>query len=504
MVNKLICRFALLSVLLPAALLSSLAQKPPGSGKMPGYPEPRYPKPPVLRSVDDLMSIARHIVTRGKGLNMRPGYGIKGGEKVLFIVDDFTDPWVVEAFKRAFEEKNCKVDIFIQQSPFKGVWDTGDTMERAVHAEKYAPKRKGPSLEEFARGQAYDIVVGRTFMTGEEGAQTDYGIRMMWPTRYTLASPAETFPEEVLEAIEQKGWEMVRQARRVHLTDPEGTDLSWSWSDEHWQVVEGSHPTYKIAIGGLTHKFGPGESERPIIPGHLMAYPIGIIFEGADAEGVIGGTTDHQGPFPYMKMRIVKNQIASIEGGGRYGELWREFLEKTKDIHYISQPRPGADFVTEVSICTNPKIARPFDVFHNRPGRSAWILDRMRSGVIHIGIGINARRDWAAARGYPTNHFHVHLYFPTVTIETRDGRTLTMIDKGRLTALDDPDVRKVAAKYGNPDELLREDWIPGVPGINMDGDYMKNYAPDPAAFFKKDYERVYGDLIKQAVQQYGP
>jgi len=26
--------------------------------------------------------------------------------------------------------------------------------------------------------------------------------------------------------------------------------------------------------------------------------------------------------------------------------------------------------------------------------------------------------------------------------------------------LDDPEVRRAAAKYGDPDELLREDWIP--------------------------------------------
>ena len=32
--------------------------------------------------------------------------------------------------------------------------------------------------------------------------------------------------------------------------------------------------------------------------------------------------------------------------------------------------------------------------------------------------------------------------------------------RGHLTVLDDPEVRRVAAKYGDPDELLREDWIP--------------------------------------------
>jgi len=39
-----------------------------------------------------------------------------------------------------------------------------------------------------------------------------------------------------------------------------------------------------------------------------------------------------------------------------------------------------------------------------------------------------------------------------------DGTKL--VENGRLTVLDDPEVRRVAAKYGNPDELLREDWIP--------------------------------------------
>jgi len=41
-----------------------------------------------------------------------------------------------------------------------------------------------------------------------------------------------------------------------------------------------------------------------------------------------------------------------------------------------------------------------------------------------------------------------------------DGRRI--VEKGHLLALDDPEVRAIAAKYGDPDELLREDWIPEV------------------------------------------
>jgi hypothetical protein len=33
---------------------------------------------------------------------------------------------------------------------------------------------------------------------------------------------------------------------------------------------------------------------------------------------------------------------------------------------------------------------------------------------------------------------------------------------------------------------------------------MRDYAPDPRAFYEKDYQRVYGDLIQQAVEEYGP
>ncbi len=35
-----------------------------------------------------------------------------------------------------------------------------------------------------------------------------------------------------------------------------------------------------------------------------------------------------------------------------------------------------------------------------------------------------------------------------------------LVGSGHLTVLDDPEVRRAAAKYGDPDELLREDWIP--------------------------------------------
>ena len=46
-----------------------------------------------------------------------------------------------------------------------------------------------------------------------------------------------------------------------------------------------------------------------------------------------------------------------------------------------------------------------------------------------------------------------------------------MIDNSRLAALDDPEVRRLAAKFRNPDGPLSEDGIPVIRGISVAGSY---------------------------------
>jgi hypothetical protein len=43
-------------------------------------------------------------------------------------------------------------------------------------------------------------------------------------------------------------------------------------------------------------------------------------------------------------------------------------------------------------------------------------------------------------------------------------------------------VRKLAEKDGDPDDLLREDWVPQIPGITSAGSYDA-YASDPGKWF---------------------
>ncbi len=113
--------------------------------------------------------------------------------------------------------------------------------------------------------------------------------------------------------------------------------------------------------------------------------------------------------------------------------------------------------------------------------------------------------------GLPGGHLHVHARFATYDIKNSRGRVVRVIEKGRLTAFDDPEVREVAAKYGDPDLLLRELWVSAIPGVNYPGDYQRDYAKDPMAWLKRwrsileqEVDRVllYGDRIpKEPIRQ---
>jgi hypothetical protein len=92
----------------------------------------------------------------------------------------------------------------------------------------------------------------------------------------------------------------------------------------------------------------------------------------------------------------------------------------------------------------------------------------------------------------PKDHgFHTHTYFSDYRVHLRNAdRWVTLIEKGRLKSLDNPEVRALASRYGNPDQLLTEDWRPEIPGINAPGDYMTDYAPNPWKTVKGVIDRV--------------
>lgn len=505
-----ICRFQLVPIVLLLSVLGSLM--PPKAGKPPDvpkfdYPAPRYPKIPEITTVDQLLPYVRRIVGRPMPYtgDQRPGYGVKGGEKILFITDSGVDPLVVDAFLRVLrDEMKCTVD-FVEEQGKRTMYRTADLMKLLVRSKPAKWMLGGPGwTEELAKKEGYDKVIGQTFWANNNCTLKYFSFSMDWPTREQLASPAVLYPEEIIETADRISWEILRQTKEVRITDPEGTDLSFDWFPEYWQIMDGNHASYLITptIGFGTHIYQHGALKDPIISGHLSGYATGIVLPKSNVTGVVAGTSDHLGPFPNIKVYLKNNKITKIEGGGEFGDLWREFVEKYKDLKFPHYPGPGIDWFIEAAIGTHPKIIRPFNVFESAAARPTFIAERDRSGIMHLGIGQMLDVVWALQRELPFYHFHTHLYFPTYTCKLKDGREVKLIDKGRLTALDDPRVRQVAEKYGNPDELLREDWIPALPGINSSGDYWKDYAVDPETYMKKEHRDAYGEAIERSKKYY--
>src|ERR1051326_5866122 len=194
--------FALILIAIPLALVSSKSTPT----QQLDYPAPRYAKIPDITTVDQLLPFVRRIVSRPMPYSgdQRPGYGIKGGEKILFVTDSDIDPLVFQAFMRVLRhEMKCKVDV-VQEQGNRALFKTPDVMKILVNSKPAAWMLGGPEwTEEVAKKEGYDKVIGQTFWANNNCTLKYYSFSMDWPTREQLAGAAIMYPEEIIEAIEK-------------------------------------------------------------------------------------------------------------------------------------------------------------------------------------------------------------------------------------------------------------------------------------------------------------
>jgi hypothetical protein len=427
----------------------------------------------AVTSIDEFLRVARQIVVEPEVRRTAAGFVGYGsttqGDRILMAVDTEHDHRIVEAISRALREKGASVDIITVDAGPDREFDELDEVRVIMRREPWAtnPRRwEGiPWVEELALSRGYDLLIH-----GKGGGIPNVPHRyeaIPWLKPEQFLSAATTFPRDVNTLINQKVWAAFReqgQGGRVHVTDVEGTELSYTLWPEYFDGTR------------------RGYTEIPWW-GHVMGHAPTPILPEEDATGVVIGTTNHfSRPFPQVKVSLEAGRVETVEGGGAYGSAWRDLLDESRNTQYPSFPRPGLFWLWEIAIGTNPKITRPDEISHIASGGMEW--ERRRSGIVHVGMGTRWRGKeevWAGEQGILYGHLHVHLLFPTLTVTTKDGEELVVIDKGHLTALDDPQVRALAAAHGDPDQILSEDWIPEVPGINAEGLY-EAYAKDPAAW----------------------
>jgi len=424
----------------------------------------------ALPAILDYREVARLVANAAETRSPHiVGYGnTKPGDRVLIAIDTHYEQRVAEAFASALRERGAHVDILrVDTGPDREFEDLDEVRVtiRDVPFTK-APRRwEGlPWVEDLARREGYDLLIHGK---GGPTAQTDFRYEQIpWLRAEHLEQGAATFPQDVHHLINVRAWDRIWTAGRggtVRLTDPEGTDLTFTLHEAYFDGARRGFNADPIRSHGHLH----GHPPQPILPQE-------------DATGVIAGTTSHFArPFPRIRLHFEGGRLAAVEGGGAYGDAWRDLLAATAHNQYPCFPRPGLFWLWELAIGTNPRIRRPSDIQLLSSGGFEW--ERRRSGVIHAGIGTRWRGPeevWAGERGITYGHLHVHLLFPTYAITTKAGETLKVIDRGRLTALDDAEVRELARRYGDPDELLHEDWIPAIPGITAAGSY-EDFARDP-------------------------
>jgi hypothetical protein len=214
-------------------------------------------------------------------------------------------------------------------------------------------------------------------------------------------------------------------------------------------------------------------------------------FHFPKVQGIIASTSNHTGFYPHLRSYLEDGVVVRIEGSGTYAELLRLVLAQTRNIQYPVYPLPGFFYLSEAALGTNPKSFRGRDIFE----AYKWmpnVGERNRSGVIHWGFGIHITEPgllkWAEDRNLPHEHaWHQHTLFPTYSLKLRkSGEWVKIIDRGHLCSLDDPAVRALAATHGDPDQILSEEWVPAIPGINYPGDYMNDYGRDPSTWIRKE------------------
>src|SRR5260370_14757487 len=128
--------------------------------------------------------------------DQRPGFGVKGGEKILFITSSDVDPLVINAFLRVLrDEKKCKVDLFQEQGK-RRMYRTSEIMKLLVESKPAPWMLGGPEwTREISTTQGYDKVIGQIFWEENNLRLKEQNPSPDWPTREQLASPAVVYPE---------------------------------------------------------------------------------------------------------------------------------------------------------------------------------------------------------------------------------------------------------------------------------------------------------------------
>lgn len=350
---------------------------------------------------------------------------VKPGESVLIATDTLTDPMIAEALMIAADERGAEVTMTMTK-PGGLSWREGVDAPISYRNAVYASDVWIEVLP----------IEGQHFPRLQETAMIEHGVRKVCLFDLNLedlASEWTRFPAPLMQFIARKVYDQWiggatapnTKLKTIRAVADNGTDLTATYD-----------PRYAIHNGMISEQLLPGQWCA------LAGATIGIeLF--ADANGVVvfdglHGEEDYKAlpplgsdvvyPLTEPVRWVFKDRYCTIEGG----------MEADVMKRIVAAGGPFATILCEIALGVNPKAP-----VTRHPTRHA--------GVTHYAIGSTAGRAPTPDKEYAPVHTHGHILNASLYI---DGEPC--IEKGRLVALDDPEVRRMAERFGDPDQLLKE------------------------------------------------
>lgn len=363
-----------------------------------------------MRGVDVIEGIQNYVINWVK---------VKKGENVLLLADSLADESIVEQTATVVRGQGANIVVcWIEYNPIQTMGG-GKIIEAAL--------------------AGTDKMLRFTFATshdrGTVKACREHGLRIYGvcnPTEEFFASEAARFPVELMLEIARESVQRSRAGKRIHITDRKGTDLTAEGRPENWSCeirpwgFKGDYRTwvYDTDIPGNYPMTFPGSITGLIPPDNAngVAY-----FDAFSSIGVCEET---------LKFTFKDNRFISVEGG-----------KEADRFNSTYTGIPNINALVEIMFGLHPKTRNLLDQkpFPNEAERHA--------GNLHLGVGnrpLMSMKPWKekSAKEY---HLDGFILKPTITINDE-----VLIEDGRLTIFDDPRIREIASKYGNPDKLLAQ------------------------------------------------
>lgn len=365
----------------------------------------------MLRAVDIAPGIHNYVVNWA---------GVRRGEEVVVLADGMSaDELVVESVASVASAQGAHVNVvWIPYNPIP-VQGAGKSVSYALmQADKVFRLCWAVSHD---KSSAYSYQMYGTSFFGCARPQRDF-----------FASRAATFPIELTFAIARRQIERIWEFGRGHVVrvvHPNGTDLRAYGDPEDW-VVDGVKPLSRRR-GWLEPKDIPGA-----YPNNFPGIVVGLVPPHGGQGMVKYESFAGIGATPDMTLTFDEGRAIQIRGGVEAARL-RELIQGV----------PGGNTMVEIMWGLHPKIRADAPIDQVPIPTEA---ERF-AGNLHVAIG---NRPWFGhvmrlEQSRVQRHLDGFMRKPSVYIDDEP-----IIENGYPLVLQDAEVRKVAAKYGDPDELL--------------------------------------------------